>query len=125
MTTRTPVRETIVRTIDGHDRAFTTLDLARIAYQVDDPTPAQRSATRRATAKLAADGRIERAGRIWSYQQGSPRHHLRKLESAWSRPVTYTATDPGGMACRRPLAAAERRRQRRALARLRARLAAL
>ncbi len=40
------------------------VELTREAYDIDEPTPAQLSATRRAVAKLVAEGEAERRGRV-------------------------------------------------------------
>ncbi len=40
------------------------VELAREAYDIDEPTPAQLSAARRAVAKLVAGGEAERRGRV-------------------------------------------------------------
>jgi hypothetical protein len=84
----------------GFPAGFTYRELARLAYETGEPTPAQLSAVRRSVARLVATGRAERDhnerhfnGEGWHERSGGGRH--------------YTARNPGGVEIRRAMTPAD------------------
>jgi hypothetical protein len=81
--------------IEGHAVAFTHRGLACRVYNTEEPTPAQLSAVRRASARLVAEGDAERwTERAWSWHPpwmdngpGRPRHKRGR----------YDYANPGGV----------------------------
>ena len=96
---RPPVTARIVAYLDEYDHA-TYRELAREAYDVDDPTAAQLSAVRRAVAKLAAAGEVERLGArmLFGESEGT---HTRVRVDADGYETEWTYANPAGQVIRR------------------------
>lgn len=99
-------------TVDGTSLAASVTGLARIVYEVEQPTDAQRAAVRRAVRSLEAGGQVEvrrlRVGRTYTQQRAHPRfwppRYDRRLAmctgkddcpgcAAGDRPSTYFTAD--------------------------------
>ena len=83
-------------TAGGLPRCFTHLEIARHVYDTAEPTTAQLSAVRRATAELTARGDIESPV---GYAKSAGFHERRMPGREW----WFTAANPGGRQFRRPL----------------------
>jgi len=78
------VRNRIVAYLDEiSPQGATYVELAREAYDLDDPTATQTSAVRRVVAKLVAEGIAERVGRV-----GNPEGtHTRAGSKGYANPL--------------------------------------
>ena len=99
------------RTAGGHPQAFSHYELALLVYASDDPSAAQLSAVRRATARLVTRGLAERPP-VDRVLEVSGEHeagwHAHTRRDRHGIPRTYWQRNPAGILVRRVLTDADR-----------------
>jgi hypothetical protein len=110
---RVRVLETVERILASTPDSYSHHDLARAVYVSTEPTAAQLSAVRRAVARLVADGKAIRGGRVGGDTGGHDRHYRNHIREC---------SNPRGVVIRRAPTETDRARTRALLDRITARM---